>query len=232
MNVKQFPYSEDNLGYLVYGRKSALAIDGGAVKPILSFVGKHNLELKYVANTHSHMDHTTGNKSLLKQTKAEFLPTITLLEEKSVEIDGETIHVLHTPCHTGDSISFHFDNILISGDTLFNGKVGRCFTGDLKAFLQSIKTLMDLPKETIVYAGHDYVEEYMEFARQLEPDNMHIDPYLEKYNPDHVFSTLADELKVDPFLRFNDEKIISILNKKGLPAKTEIDRWTSLISLM
>ena len=232
MNIKQFRYSEDNLGYLVYGNKSAIVIDGGAVKNILSFISKHNLELKYVANTHSHMDHTTGNKPLLKQTKAEFLATKILLKERSVEIDGETIRVLHTPGHTGDSISFHFDNILISGDTLFNGKVGRCFTGDLKAFLQSIKTLLGLPKETLVYAGHDYVKEYMEFARQLAPDNIYIDPYLEKYNPGHVFATLEDELKVDPFLRFNDEKIISILNKKGLPTKTEIDRWTSLISLM
>ena len=232
MNIKQFRYSEDNLGYLVYGNKSAIVIDGGAVKNTLSFIGNHNLELKYIANTHSHMDHITGNKPLLKQTKAEFLATKTLLKEKSVEIDGETIRVLHTPGHTGDSISFHFDNILISGDTLFNGKVGRCFTGDLKAFLQSIKTLLGLPKETLVYAGHDYVKEYMEFARQLEPDNIYIDPYLEKYNPGHVFATLEDELKVDPFLRFNDEKIISILNKKGLPTKTEIDRWTSLISLM
>ena len=232
MNIKQFRYSEDNLGYLVYGNKSAIAIDGGAVNNILYFISNHNLDLIYVANTHSHMDHTIGNQPLLKQSRAEFIPIKTLLKKGTIEVDGEIIRVLHTPGHTGDSISFHFDNILISGDTLFNGKVGRCFTGDLNAFLQSIKAILDLPKETMVYAGHDYVEEYMDFARQLEPDNIHIGQYLEKYNPDYVFATLEDELNVDPFLRFNDEKIISILNQKGLPTKNEVDRWKSLMSLM
>ncbi len=38
MNIKQFRYSSDNLGYLIYGKDSALAIDGGAVQAILDFV--------------------------------------------------------------------------------------------------------------------------------------------------------------------------------------------------
>jgi hypothetical protein len=79
---------------------------------------------------------------------------------------------------------------------------------------------------------HDYVEEYMEFAKRLEPDNPNIDPYLKKYDPNHVTASLADEIKVDPFLRFNDENIITILNNKGFPVKSELDRWRSLMSLM
>jgi hydroxyacylglutathione hydrolase len=37
MKVKQFRYSADNLGYLVYGKKEAMAIDGGAVDEMLAF---------------------------------------------------------------------------------------------------------------------------------------------------------------------------------------------------
>ena len=232
MEIKQFKYGADNLGYLVYGEKSAIAIDGGAANKILAYVQNQNLELKYVTNTHSHMDHTMGDQTLISRSKAKYLDFQTLLKLKDIEIDEDPIHVFHTPGHTADSVCFHFDNILIAGDTLFNGKVGRCFTGDYQRFLTAVKTILELPGETIVYAGHDYVEEYIEFAKKLEPDNEHLDPYLKRYDPDHVFATLADERKVDPFLRFNDEKIISILGEKGLPANTELERWESLMSLM
>ncbi len=232
LKIQQFRYSSDNLGYVVYGPKAAMAIDGGAVDDILSFINKRNLDLKYVVNTHSHGDHTSGNPALLSKTKAVFLGLDTLIKNGQLDMDGESLRVFHTPGHTRDSVCFYFDSILISGDTLFNGKVGRCFTGDPDGFFQSIKTLLSLPPETRVYAGHDYVEEYMDFAKRLEPDNPNIDPYLKKYDPAHVVATLEEELKVDPFLRFNDENIINILRGKGLPVNTELDRWRSLISLM
>jgi hydroxyacylglutathione hydrolase len=232
MNVQQIRYSSDNLGYLVYGPHSAIAIDGGAVDDILSFIRSHKLNLKYVANTHSHMDHTMGNQALLARTKAELLDFKTLMKKGNVDMDGESIRLFHTPGHTQDSVCFYFDSILISGDTLFNGKVGRCFTGDVDSFFQSIKTILSLPHETKVYAGHDYVEEYMEFAKRLEPDNPNIDLYLKNYDPAHVTATLEEELKVDPFLRFNDKNIINILKSKRLPVNTELDRWRSLMSFM
>jgi len=88
--------------------------------------------------------------------------------------------------------------------------------------------LMALPEKTIIYAGHDYVEEYMDVAKNLEPDNPHIDTYMSNYDPAHVRSTLAEEFKVNPCLRFNDPKIISILEAKGQPARTEFERFKSI----
>jgi len=203
-----------------------------SVGDILTDVQNNNLELKYVANTHSHMDHTTGNPELLSRSDAEFLDFETLLQKGVIDIDGEKIRVFHTPGHTADSVCFYFNNVLVSGDTLFNGKVGRCFTGDYPRFLAAIKKLLELPDETIIYAGHDYVEEYLEFTRNLEPDNAYLDSYLAVYDPNHVYATLADERRVDPFLRFNDDKIISILKRRGLAVNTEPERWESLMSLM
>ena len=232
MKVKQFRYASDNLGYLVYGVSSAMAIDGGAAHEIIDFLEGKSLHLRYVLNTHGHMDHTIGNKALLDRSGAQFLDNRTLLRDKTLSIDGEQIHIYHTPGHTFDSISFHLRDTLITGDTLFQGKVGRCFSGDLKAFLKSVKTLMEFPEKTIIYAGHDYVKEYMDFVRGLEPDNPYIDAYLNKYDPSHVCSTLAEEYRVNPFLRFNEDKVKSILREKGLPAETEYDRWESMMSLM
>jgi len=65
MNIKQFRYAADNFSYLVYGQRFALAIDGGAVQEILTFVETHGLNLTDVTNTHSHPDHTAGTQELL-----------------------------------------------------------------------------------------------------------------------------------------------------------------------
>ncbi len=232
LNIKQFPYGKDNLGYLVYGHKQAMAIDGGAVSDIRSFLENNHLTLEYITNTHSHPDHTPGNKPLHQQTGAHILGFNELPAEGTLQLEGTRIHVMHTPGHSHDSVCFYFDDTLISGDTLFNGKVGKCFTGDYTGFLQSIKKLLPLPPETRIFAGHDYVMEYLDFSRRLEPDNPYIDTYLEKYNPNNLFFTLAEEIQVNPYLRVNDEKIAAILKAKGLPAETEFDRWQSLLSMM
>ncbi len=232
MKTKQFRYGRDNLGYLVYSGTEAIAIDGGAVEGVLEFLKEKGLSLKYVTNTHSHVDHTVGNSELLKRTDAEFLGPEALSRTGRVKIDGGTIEVTDTPGHTADSVCFHYDGVLIAGDTLFNGKVGRCFTGDSEGFYRSISTLLELPDSTLVYAGHDYVEEYLDFAKKLDPGNADIDAYMSRYDPDHVVATLGEERQVDPFLRLNEASIISMLEERGLPSGTEFERWRSLLSLM
>lgn len=232
MNIQQFRYGADNLGYLLFGEKTAIAIDGGATSAITDFLKQHGLSLSYVLNTHTHPDHTTGNGPLIQQTGAETIDIQTLVQKGAIELEGTLIRVYHTPGHSADSIVFHFNNILVSGDTLFVGKVGRCFTGDLKGFLASVKRLMALPPETVIYPGHDYVEEYLNTAKTIDPDNPHIDAFLKTYTPDHVYSTLADEFKINPTLRFNAPAIINRLKAEGLPHENEYDRWASVISLV
>lgn len=231
MKVKQFRYSMDNFGYLIYGQEAAIIVDGGAVDALLAFIDDHDLALRYVVNTHDHQDHTVGTQAILDRTDAQYLDNNTLRAEGTVTLENETIRVYHTPGHTGDSVSFHVDNFLIAGDTLFNGTVGNCFTGDLKAFYDSIKMLLALPDETIVYAGHDYVEDSIAFAKSIEPENEDPDRFMETYDPAHVRSTLGVERKINPFLRFNEPAIISYLEKKGLPVGTELERWESVMTL-
>lgn len=229
MRVRQFRYSLDNLGYLVFGDKSAIAVDGGAVADIMSFLQKEGLRLLVVTNTHSHADHTSGNAELMERTGARYLPAPELPGIGELELDGSFLKIVHTPGHTGDSVCFRGDGFLLSGDTLFNGKVGRCFTGDTKEFFHSIEKLLALPGETVVYGGHDYVEEYMEFARTVEPSNPHIDRYLLNYHPEHVHASLADERSVDPFLRLDQPSVVSFLNERDLPASTRLQRFASLL---
>ncbi len=229
--IRQFRYSSDNLGYLIFSGNSAAAIDGGAVESIIDFIDSHVLKLSWISNTHEHPDHTAGNRLLMRKTGAALLRFSDLQDRRSLTLDGMAVTVYRTPGHTLDSVCFHAGCNLITGDTLFNGTVGNCFTGDLDAFYRSIRLLASFPPETRIYAGHDYVRFSMEFARRLEPQNRAIDEFLKKYDPAHVFSTLEDEFRMNPYLRFNGPGIIRLLESKGLPRGTEEERWKSLMSI-
>ena len=231
MKIKQFRYGADNLSYLIYGENEAIAIDGGAAEEILEFVNSAGLTLKIVTNTHAHPDHTTGNQSLLKKSSARLHDHSDLAREGGISLEDAYINVFSTPGHTMDSVTFHCEECLITGDTLFNGTVGTCFSGDLQAFYHSIRRLLALPGDTKVYAGHDYVEYAMAFARLVEPDNRDIDQYLTAYTPYSVFSRLADELKVNPFVRYNAPEMIEILKKRGAATATEYERFQGVMHL-
>jgi hydroxyacylglutathione hydrolase len=232
LTIEQFRYGTDNFAYLIHGRAQAMAIDGGAWKEILSFLKTNNLTLLFVTNTHSHYDHTSGNEHLLKATGAKFLNSSILPDNHEIIIDGETVLVYRTPGHTDDSVCFHTGNFLISGDTLFNATIGNCFSGNQKNFYLSVKRLMSLPDETIIYAGHDYIFDSLAFARHLEQDNKDIESFRNAYSSrSTLYSTMAEERGINPYLRFNQDAIIKILKRNNLPCATEWERWNSLMSI-
>ncbi|MDI6726364.1 MAG: hydroxyacylglutathione hydrolase family protein [Smithellaceae bacterium] len=230
--IKQFRYGTDNLAYLIYDKTTALAIDGGAAREILAFLAASGLQLHWVANTHNHHDHTWGNAALLRETGARLLTGPELAGGKNMPIiDGENIQVFPTPGHSEDSVSYYFSGVVLTGDTLFNGTVGNCFTGDLCSFHESIKKLMSLPPDTVVYAGHDYVRLAMDFLSRLDPEGDEANCYLEKYDPRHVRSCLRDELAMNPYLRFDDPRIKLLLERRGLAAGDSRQRWLSIMSI-
>jgi hydroxyacylglutathione hydrolase len=231
LKVKQFRYGADNLGYVVYGVASGMAVDGGAAEAILAFLAEHHLTLRYVANTHSHSDHTSGNRALLAGSQARLLAEADLSDGARIGVDAGEILIIHTPGHTEDSLCLSTGKALIAGDTLFNGTIGNCFSGDLAGFYRSVKRLMELPDETLVYAGHDYVRDSLAFARRLEPENRAIDAFRARYDPQHVVSTLAEEKRINPYFRFNEPGIVNLLAKRGLPRQTAWERWQSLMSI-
>jgi hydroxyacylglutathione hydrolase len=237
LKIKQFRYSSDNLSYIIYGKdnekEECAAIDGGATDKILDFIKKEGLDLKYVLNTHDHADHTPGNSTLLEKTGAKYISCDELSQKRFFFISGEEVLVLSTPGHTNDSITFHIktenQDALITGDTLFNGTVGTCFTGDLDGFRISVKSLLNFPVETLIYSGHDYVKANIDFAKTIDPENNNFDTYMKSYDPQNVVSTLSDELKVNPYLRFNDPSMIDIMKARNLPVETEEERWNSIM---
>lgn len=232
MNIQQFKYGADNLGYLVYSEKSAIAIDPGAPEKMAEFAKDNNISIDIVTNTHTHADHTQGNNALIKKTKARFIDCTSLSQGQVLDLkSGTGLEVIMTPGHTKDSLCFKGDGFIVTGDTLFNATVGNCFSGDLQSFFNSLTQLMALPGNTLVYAGHDYVLQSLKYARIIEPDNPYLNGYVSVYNPNHVVSRLSEELKVNPYLRFDTPSMIERLKEKNLPRGSRFQRFASVMEV-
>lgn len=168
--------------------KSAILFDAPAdAEKILNYLNKKDLKLKYVFLTHAHFDHilalseiihATGAKLALHKDEVKYLNDASLnlagignvvlppFKEDVVFEDGDEfnfegteIKVIHTPGHTEGSVCYFFDNILISGDTLFKQNIGRSDfpLGNFEHEIISIKEkLMMLDDDVLVYPGHGF----------------------------------------------------------------------------
>lgn len=86
---------------------------------------------------------------------------IRLKDGDVLELGTLKIEVIHTPGHTPGSACYLIGENLFSGDTLFVGAAGRTdlIGGSLDTLIESIeKRLIVLPKQTVVWPGHDYGE--------------------------------------------------------------------------
>lgn len=124
---------------------------GDEAEKIFAVVREGGFDVKCITFTHSHFDHVSALKDVEAAYKA---PVITDVE--SFSVGNYNVEVIKTPGHTSDSVCFKVENILFSGDTLFNMSIGRYDlpTGNFQQLEKSIKNLYLLPEDTIVYPGH------------------------------------------------------------------------------
>jgi len=162
----------DNFCYIVGCEKTrqALVIDlGPDVERILSAAEKEGLAIVRIVNTHGHGDHTAGNAKLKSLTGAKIIiheqdadrypgADILLSDQKTLQLGEITFEIIHTPGHTPGGICLHAQGNLFTGDTLFVGDSGRTdLAGGHRPTLgKSIRRLMKLPDDTIIWPGHDY----------------------------------------------------------------------------
>jgi glyoxylase-like metal-dependent hydrolase (beta-lactamase superfamily II) len=144
--------------------KQAAVIDpANNPKKVMSRVKHYGLRVAYLFNTHGHFDHANGNEAVLAQENAELITGKNGRDGGEYPMGDVTLKVIHTPGHTTDSICIlasepgHVSK-LITGDTLFVGKVGGTGYGeDARAEYDSLHDkLMILPDEVEVWPGHDY----------------------------------------------------------------------------
>ncbi len=165
---------------------------------VIAFINNAGLTNEWILETHIHADHITGAFYLkqhiggktaidtgIKQVLAMWVPLFNLTNE--IPISGEqfdhlfadgdqfkignlTAEVLHTPGHTPACSTYHIENAVFVGDTVFAPELGTARVdfpgGDAQDLYNSIQRIYTLPDETLMYLCHDYPPEGQEPTSQ------------------------------------------------------------------
>ena len=182
LNIKTVPAGiyEANCHILVdEDTKDCVIIDaGGDADKIETAVESMSGKPKYVILTHGHFDHVGGVEEICSKYNIPFyisradeeymekdssvfgtLPkaSVYIKEGDTIKLGSYEIKVIETPGHTKGGLCFFVDNKVFTGDTLFQGSVGRTDFpgGDMNEIISSIKNkLLPLGDDVEVYPGH------------------------------------------------------------------------------
>ena len=187
MEIKVLPLGDIAVNcYLLNSENAAVVIDPGFTSPkINEFIEENANKEILILLTHGHFDHIGavsdlkekyGVKVAIGQLDAPALTDgnlnlsglfgmpINTFSADMLICDGDEFSVgdinfkaIHTPGHTVGGTCYLVGNVLFSGDTLFNGSIGRTDfpKGDFSVLLSSIKNkLFVLPDDTQVLSGH------------------------------------------------------------------------------
>lgn len=160
---------------------------GGDPERILKEISELGVTVNLIVHTHAHFDHILASGVMKKETGAPLClhdrdrelwsmldvqcqmfrvpftavpdPDYWFHDDEKLEFGMKSGVVLHTPGHTPGSVCFYFpeDDLLLSGDTLFRGGIGRTdlWGGDFRAIEESIRErLYTLQEFTRVVPGH------------------------------------------------------------------------------
>ncbi len=166
------------------GKKALIIDPADSPETIFAALKEHDLQPGAVVLTHGHCDHICAAAALAKEGIPVFVhaadalmlkdpgesgafffgfsqeacqPSRLLREGDTVDLGNkEVLRVIHTPGHSPGSICLLSESCAFVGDVLFAGGVGRTdiLGGDDEALARSLRRLLELPDDTIVYPGH------------------------------------------------------------------------------
>jgi glyoxylase-like metal-dependent hydrolase (beta-lactamase superfamily II) len=160
---------------------------GSEADRVLEMVKETGLTIKFIIATHGHFDHTAAVGPLKNSLGCDFLlhqedipfvrhakeaarawgfdidqvpdPDKFLKDGDILNLGGLELKIIHTPGHSPGGISIHLarEKVLFTGDTLFQGSIGRTDLqlGSMEDLIRSIKEkLYVLPDDTVAFCGH------------------------------------------------------------------------------
>lgn len=162
LNVNFFTFNafDENTYIISNAKKECWIVDPGMyhqeeIDQMIAYITDKQLQPKAIINTHAHIDHIFGVKSLVDKYQIPFgihekeqpvidraadaaamfgfqlsdlpKPTFFIKDGAPMQLGDDTVEVLLTPGHSPGSISFYHaaGSWVISGDVLFSGSIGR-----------------------------------------------------------------------------------------------------------
>ena len=226
-----------NFNYLIACSETgeALAVDPLDYGKCLAAAKDKGWTVTQVLNTHEHGDHTGGNGPMIEATGAKLLAHANAgarisgvdvgLAAGDVVSVGRSVELLalDTPGHTMSHVcllSKTDQPALFSGDTLFNAGAGNCHGGGHPEELYDtfVSQLAQLPSDTQIYPGHDYITNNLAFTLDREPDNAAAKALLAELEGSHdpgkaTVTTLEQEKTFNTFFRLTSPSVIARLRE-------------------
>ena len=243
-----------NFNYLIVCPETgeALAIDPLDYRKCLDRAKTNGWQITQIVNTHEHGDHIGGNRAMVSATRAKLLahanavgriPDVDrgLVAGDVIDV-GRTVklRVLDTPGHTMSHVCLLSETdtpALFCGDTLFNAGAGNCHGGGHpnELYQTFANQLSKLPDSTLVYPGHDYITNNLNFTLDREPDNARARRLLDEVrdqDPDAALvSNLALEKEINTFFRLTSPSVIARLRDAFPDLPDEPDPRTVFLKL-
>ena len=243
-----------NFNYLIACPETgeALAIDPLEFQQCLDTANARGWEITQVLNTHHHHDHIDGNPGIVEATGAKVLAHAGASDQiPNMDVGlgagdlikvGRTVELetLDTPGHTMSHVcllSRTDTPALFAGDTMFNAGAGHCKGGGHPDSLYDTFAgqLDKLPDETLIYPGHDYILNNLEFTFDREPDNaraLSLKAELTDQDTNNAMvTTLGLEKEINTFFRLKNSSIRSKLREAFPDLPRDLDERTVFLKL-
>lgn len=238
VQFKQIPAFQDNYIWMICQSGRAWVVDPGDSGVVIERLQADQLSLAGILVTHHHNDHIGGIEALRQWAEqqagslqikvigplGETIPFCdhAVIEGDEIELFHDVkLQVLEVPGHTKGHIAYYLPKTELNqvsrvfcGDTLFASGCGRLFEGTPAQMTQSLAKLAQLPADTLACCAHEYTLSNIRFALAVEPDNADLKAWAqqaENLRQAHEFTvptTLAHELRVNPFLRCQNQQVI------------------------
>ena len=225
MDVKIIKCLQDNYSYLLIDNstKKACVVDPGEAEPIVNYIEENEINLKYILNTHHHIDHIGGNLILKEKYNSKIIgfegdkkriPKIDILVKNDEIWKNDTFEarIFHLPGHTSGHIAFHFyrERKIFTGDTLFSLGCGRIFEGTYAQMFDSLNKIKNLPLDTDIYCGHEYTLQNSKFCLKFDTKNPNLQKKITqienklKNGLPTLPTSLREEIQCNIFLKAKD----------------------------